>query len=123
MYSFRMQQERFNVENARIQMRKGLLEFPILLIVAQGEVYASDILDQLKKTNLIVVEGTLYPLLNRLKKAGLLDYVWRESKSGPPRKYYTLTKEGERVLEELISTWNVLNSSITKLIKTYEKSS
>ncbi|QSH39308.1 PadR family transcriptional regulator [Candidatus Kaiserbacteria bacterium] len=113
----------FNVENARIQMRKGLLEFPILLIVADGEVYASDILQQLKKADLIVVEGTLYPLLSRLKKNGLLEYVWRESKSGPPRKYYKLTQEGEKVLNELLETWNVLSSSINKLKKTYEKSS
>jgi len=113
----------FNVENARTQMRKGLLEFPTLLIVAKGEVYAFDILTQLKDADLIVVEGTLYPLLSRLKKSGLLEYTWRESKTGPPRKYYKLTKVGTKVLEELLATWNVLHSSITKLTKTYEKSS
>ncbi len=113
----------FDVENARVQMRKGLLEFPILLIVAQGEVYASDILDQLKKADLIVVEGTLYPLLSRLKKNGLVAYVWRESKTGPPRKYYTLTSHGEAVLMELLKTWDVLSNSITRLKKKYEKGS
>ena len=118
-----MEETRFDVENARTQMRKGLLEFPILLIVAQGEVYASDILDELKKANLIVVEGTLYPLLSRLKKAGLVEYVWRESKMGPPRKYYKLTNSGESVLKDLLTTWDVLDSSINKLKKTYEKSS
>lgn len=118
-----MQKLDFNVENARIQMRKGLLEFPILLIVAEGEVYASDILKQLKKADLIIVEGTLYPLLSRLKKNGLVDYIWRESKSGPPRKYYKLTKSGEEVLGELLETWKVLSDSINKLKKTYEKSS
>lgn len=123
MYTILMQKVDFNVENARVQMRKGLLEFPILLIVAEGEVYASDILEQLKKADLIIVEGTLYPLLSRLKKSGLVEYVWRESKTGPPRKYYKLTKMGESVLDELLGTWNVLSSSINKLKKTYEKSS
>jgi len=123
MYTIGMETVDFNVENARVQMRKGLLEFPILLIVADGEVYASDILKQLKKADLIVVEGTLYPLLSRLKKNGLVDYVWRESKTGPPRKYYKLTKNGEEVLKELLETWKVLSDSINKLKKTYEKSS
>ena len=120
---FGMEETSFDVENARTQMRKGLLEFPILLIVAEGEVYASDILDELKKANLIVVEGTLYPLLSRLKKAGLVEYVWRESKKGPPRKYYKLTSNGKKVLEDLLVTWDVLDSSINKLKKAYEKSS
>ena len=116
-----MNEKDFNVENARVQMRKGLLEFPILLIVAEKEVYAYDILKQLKSADLIVVEGTLYPLLSRLKKSGLVDYTWRESTSGPPRKYYKITKVGERVLDELIETWKVLSGSIIKLTKTYEK--
>lgn len=113
----------FNVENARTQMRKGLLEFPVLLIIAKGEVYASDILSELKKADLIVVEGTLYPLLSRLKKSGLVEYKWRESTSGPPRKYYKLTKEGKTVLNELLKTWDTLSASITKLKKKHEKSS
>ena len=104
-------------------MRKGLLEFPILLILAGGEVYASEILAQLRKADLIVVEGTLYPLLSRLKKSGLVAYVWRESKTGPPRKYYTLTTQGEQVLAELLATWNTLQSAMRTLIKTYEKNS
>ena len=116
-----MEKVDFNVENARVQMRKGLLEFPILLIIAEGEAYASDILEQLKKANLIVVEGTLYPLLSRLKKNGLVEYAWRESKSGPPRKYYTLTRHGEKVLGKLLETWKILSRSINRLTKTYEK--
>ncbi len=118
-----MQQVTFNVENARVQMRKGLLEFPILLILAEGEMYASDILRKLKAADLIIVEGTLYPLLSRLRKNGLVEYEWKESKSGPPRKYYTLTKVGERVLDELLETWTILSSSINTLKKAYEKSS
>lgn len=118
-----MEERDFNVENVRTQMRKGLLEFPILLIIAQGEAYASDILSHLKKADLIVVEGTLYPLLNRLKKNGLVEYTWRESKSGPPRKYYALTTQGREVLRELLDTWSTLSSSITKLQKKYEKGS
>ena len=80
-----------NLENAQVQMKKGVLEFCILHIISRGEVYASDMLEELTKARLIVVEGTLYPLLSRLRAAGLVDYKWVESKSGPPRKYYTLT--------------------------------
>ncbi|MBK9328354.1 MAG: PadR family transcriptional regulator [Sphingobacteriales bacterium] len=98
----------FSIENTKIQMRKGILEFCILGIISRGEVYASDILDALKSANLLVVEGTVYPLLTRLKNAGLLTYEWRESTSGPPRKYFTLTLEGHTALEELKETWNEL---------------
>ena len=83
-----------NLENTIAQMRKGVLEYCILSILKNGEAYPSDILLKLKKSNLIVVEGTLYPLLTRLKNAGLLTYRWEESKSGPPRKYYSETAEG-----------------------------
>lgn len=89
-------------------MRKGILEFCVLNIIARGEIYPSDILKELKSARLIVVEGTLYPLLTRLKNAGLLNYSWIESRSGPPRKYYRLTDEGQQFQQELKSTWQDL---------------
>ncbi|HPA35378.1 MAG TPA: PadR family transcriptional regulator [Chitinophagales bacterium] len=98
----------FSIENTKVQMRKGILEFCILGIISRGEVYASDILDALKSANMLVVEGTVYPLLTRLKNAGLLTYEWKESSSGPPRKYFTLTPEGQQALQELKETWNEL---------------
>lgn len=97
-----------NVENTKVQMRKGILEYCILSIIAGSEVYASDILAALKDARLIVVEGTLYPLLTRLKNSGLLSYRWEESTGGPPRKYYELTPEGEAFLKELDDTWKDL---------------
>ncbi len=96
------------IENTKAQMRKGVLEFVILQQLSQKEMYPSDIIGELKESKLIVVEGTLYPLLTRLKNAGLLDYRWEESKSGPPRKYYKLTELGEQFLSELSQTWNEL---------------
>jgi PadR family transcriptional regulator PadR len=101
-----------NIENSKAQMRKGVLEFCILSILSKGEAYPSEILDQLKKGKLIVVEGTLYPLLTRLKNGALLSYRWEESKSGPPRKYYHLTEEGSVFLEELGETWKDLVHSV-----------
>lgn len=105
-----------NLENTQIQMRKGILEYCILHIIARGEVYASDMLDELTAAKMIVVEGTLYPLLTRLKNAGLVEYKWVESKSGPPRKYYTLTELGETFLKGLTDTWEELVHS-TELVK------
>ena len=105
------QSSAFSIENTKIQMRKGILEFCILGIISRGEVYASDILDALKTANMLVVEGTVYPLLTRLKNAGLLTYEWRESTSGPPRKYFTLTLEGQKAYEELKDTWNELSKA------------
>ncbi|HOZ81234.1 MAG TPA: PadR family transcriptional regulator [Candidatus Woesebacteria bacterium] len=99
------------------QLRKGLLELAVLLVVSRGSVYASDILKQLKDSDLLVVEGTLYPLLSRLKDDGSLGYQWQESKSGPPRKYYQLTKKGESDLSQLLQTWTNLSQSINSLIK------
>lgn len=99
-------------------MRKGILELCVLSIIKGSEVYPSDIIKELKQHKLIVVEGTIYPLLNRLKDASLLSYQWRESPSGPPRKYYQITTEGEQVLGDLISTWNELNIAVNKTIKT-----
>lgn len=105
-----------NVENSKAQMKKGILEYCILAIIQRGEVYASDILDELKQAQLIVVEGTLYPLLTRLKNEGLLSYKWIESKSGPPRKYFQLTSEGELFLSELGATWQELTGSVNQII-------
>ncbi|HRH58762.1 MAG TPA: PadR family transcriptional regulator [Chitinophagales bacterium] len=101
----------FSIENTKVQMRKGILEFCILGIISRGEVYASDILDALKNANMLVVEGTVYPLLTRLKNAGLLTYEWKESTSGPPRKYFTLTTEGITAFDELKQTWNELSDA------------
>jgi PadR family transcriptional regulator, regulatory protein PadR len=105
-----------NVENAQVQMRKGILEFCILHIISRGEVYASDMLDELTSARIMVVEGTLYPLLTRLKNAGLLDYKWVESNSGPPRKYYILTDSGRQFLLSLQITWDELSESVEQII-------
>jgi PadR family transcriptional regulator PadR len=104
------------VENTQVQMRKGILEFCILEIIARGEVYASDMLEELTAAKMIVVEGTLYPLLTRLKNAGLLDYAWVESSAGPPRKYYKLTESGQSFLELLRQTWRELVDSTEFII-------
>src|SRR5210317_1709674 len=106
------------VENTQVQMRKGILEFCILHIISRGEVYASDMLEELTSAKIIVVEGTLYPLLTRLRKAGLVEYKWVESTSGPPRKYFKLTEEGFNFLSQLDNTWETLIESTTKIIKT-----
>ena len=104
------------IENTQVQMRKGILEFCILHIISRGEVYASDMLEELTSAKIMVVEGTLYPLLTRLRKAGLVDYKWVESSSGPPRKYYTLTDEGNGFLSGLDQTWSELVKSTKKII-------
>tara|TARA_A100000171_G_scaffold31997_1_gene30388 strand:+ start:9 stop:344 length:336 start_codon:yes stop_codon:yes gene_type:complete len=105
-----------NLENTQVQMRKGILEFCILHIISRGEVYASDMLEELTSAKIIVVEGTLYPLLTRLRKAGLLEYKWVESNSGPPRKYYTITEEGKEFKNSLSSTWLQLVESASQII-------
>ncbi|MCA5005339.1 PadR family transcriptional regulator [Sphingobacterium bovistauri] len=99
-------------ENTQTQMRKGILEYCILSIISKGEIYASDIISELKRAQLLVVEGTLYPLLTRLKNNGLLSYNWQESTSGPPRKYYQITAEGLEVLRRLDSTWKELHYAV-----------
>ena len=104
-----------NVEKTKAQMRKGVLEYCILAIISEKEVYASDIIFQLKEAELIVVEGTLYPLLTRLKNDGLLSYRWEESKTGPPRKYYEITAAGKKFLEGLDKSWNDLVEAVNKL--------
>jgi PadR family transcriptional regulator PadR len=111
-----------NLENTQQQMRKGVLEFCILSIISKGEVYPSDIIVGMKNAKLMVVEGTLYPLLTRLKNQGLLAYTWKESTSGPPRKYYTLTPIGEQFLNELKTTWLELVEAVnTTTIKPTEQ--
>ena len=97
-------------------MRKGILEFCILQVISKGEVYASEILENLLKAKILVVEGTLYPLLTRLKNAGLLDYRWEESAYGPPRKYYSLTERGKTSLIALNETWEDLEKSVNTII-------
>ncbi len=109
------------IENTRSQMKKGVLEMCILGIISKGEVYTSEIIDQLKSTKLILVEGTLYPLLNRLKNAGLLTYVWKESDAGPPRKYYQITDEGRSFLNALMEDWNQLAAVVDYSTATIEK--
>jgi len=106
------------IENTQSQMRKGILEYCILSILKNGEAYPSDIIEKLKKAKLIVVEGTLYPLLTRLKNAELLQYRWEESSAGPPRKYYSLTKKGNTFLLELDSTWEDLAKAVRLTTKT-----
>ncbi len=106
-----------NVENTQVQMRKGILEFCILHIISRGEVYASDMLVELTAAKIMVVEGTLYPLLTRLKNAGLVEYRWIESVSGPPRKYYVLTEAGRQFLQELQKTWEELLISTQQIIQ------
>ncbi|HEY0907898.1 MAG TPA: PadR family transcriptional regulator [Candidatus Paceibacterota bacterium] len=103
------------LEESKSSMRRGMLEYCILLIISQEQAYASDILKKLKAADLIVVEGTLYPLLARLRADALVEYVWEESKSGPPRKYYTLTKLGRENLTHLKATWKSLAESINSL--------
>lgn len=105
------------LENIKAQFRKGILEFTILLLIEKGKVYANDILKQLAGTELIIVEGTLYPLLSRLKSHGLVSYSWRESKSGPPRKYYSLTEKGQESLTNLKNSWSSLSVTINSLIE------
>ena len=105
------------VENIKSQMRKGILEYCILTIISRHEAYASDILEVLKAADLIVVEGTLYPLLTRMKNNGLLAYHWEESTGGPPRKYYQLTQEGRCLLEELSREWQAISQSIGTITK------
>jgi PadR family transcriptional regulator PadR len=101
-----------NIENTKAQMRKGVLEFCILSVLKEKDAYTSEILDTLKTAKLLVVEGTVYPLLTRLKNDGLLNYRWEESVSGPPRKYYRLTELGQEFLTELNSTWTELSDAV-----------
>ena len=105
-----------NLDKTNAQMRKGVLELCVLSVISDNEVYTSDILSSLKEAQLLVVEGTVYPLLTRLKNDGVLKYRWEESTSGPPRKYYSLTEQGHEVLQKLKENWDKLNQSINKLV-------
>ncbi len=109
-----------NSDNAKAQMRKGVLEYCILLILNQDDAYATDLIKQLKVSQMIVVEGTLYPLLTRQKNAGLLSYRWEESTQGPPRKYYSITETGKQFLSELNEAWNELIESVTSIRTSYQ---
>ena len=109
------------VSQAETQMRKGLLVYCVLLLLKDGKVYTTEIIRALRQAELIVVEGTLYPLLNRLSKEGLLSYEWQESEQGPPRKYYGLTTEGHRLLDDLKDTYHKLHTSVNQLEKGKKK--
>ena len=107
--------ETINPDNVKAQMRKGILEYCILLIIARNDAYATDIIKELKTAQMIVVEGTLYPLLTRQKNQGLLNYRWEESQQGPPRKYYMITEKGRRFLKELDASWDELVVTINAI--------
>lgn len=107
-----------NIENTQSQMRKGVLEFCILSIIQREEAYPSDIIEEMKKAHLNILEGTLYPLLTRLKNADLLAYRWVESSGGPPRKYFSLTEKGAAFYKELETTWREMSDSVERVIGT-----
>ena len=108
-----------NLMKNKAQMRRGVLELCVLSIISEEEAYPTDIIKKLEKSELIVVQGTLYPLLTRLKNAGLLNYNWKESPSGPPRKYYKITDSGKGFLNSLLDTWNTLVSAVNQSTKNY----
>lgn len=105
------------IENAKAQMRKGVLELCILSVLSRGDAYANDLINKLKDAKMIVVEGTLYPLLTRQKNAGLLSYRWEESPQGPPRKYYSLTELGKTYLDDLLGSWDDLVKTVDTIRK------
>jgi PadR family transcriptional regulator PadR len=106
-----------NIENTASQMRKGVLEFCVLSVIRKGEAYPSDIIEQMKNANFQLLEGTLYPLLTRLKNSGMVNYRWVESSSGPPRKYFSLTDKGQVFYQELENTWNEMVSAVNGVIQ------
>ena len=112
-----------NLTNTEVQMRKGLLEYCVLHIISRGEIYTSDLIDELTQAQMIVVEGTLYPLLNRLKSSALVSYRWVESDAGPPRKYYGLTEIGKTFLNELNGTWTELSDAVNIITTNKSKKS
>lgn len=109
------------LEKKKIQMRRGVLEMCVLGIISEEEVYTSDIIKKLREAELLVVEGTLYPLLTRLKNAELLNYSWRESEEGPPRKYYQISEHGKHFLKGLLLTWQELNHSVEQSTSNFAK--
>ncbi|MEM9304420.1 MAG: PadR family transcriptional regulator [Pseudomonadota bacterium] len=104
-------------KNTITQMRRGILEFCIVSVLSDQEIYTAELIDRLKSANLIVTDGTLYPLLNRLQKAKLLQYRWEESASGPPRKYYSLTEAGEEFLTQLEAAWQDITESVDSILE------
>jgi PadR family transcriptional regulator PadR len=116
-YTFVLENNEMNVENIQSQMKKGVLEFCILTIIDRGEVYPADIVEELKGKGMPVLEGTLYPLLTRLKKAGYLDYRWVESTGGPPRKYFSMNAEGKKFYKVLETTWGELAAAVKRITK------
>lgn len=108
-------ESKINIENTQSQMRRGILEFCILSVIRRGEAYPSDIVEEMRASGLQVLEGTLYPLLTRLKNAGMLTYRWVESSSGPPRKYFSLTEQGTAFYKQLEETWNELAHAVNTL--------
>ena len=110
------------IENTKAQMRKGVLEYCILSVLKDEDAYVAEILATLKDAKMLVVEGTIYPLLTRLKNAGLLNYRWEESTSGPPRKYYGLTEKGKLFLKELNTTWSELQNAVNLVTKSKKSS-
>ena len=109
-----------NVDNAKSQMRKGMLDYCIMLLLKEKPYYTTDIIRRLKEANLLVAEGTLYPLLTRLKNDGILSYEWQESTQGPPRKYYVLTEEGREALQQMDLAWNELENTVHNIKGTSE---
>lgn len=110
-----------DVENSKAQMKKGVLEYCTLAVLSSGAAYTSDIIARLRESSLVVVEGTIYPLLTRMKNDGLLSYRWEESTMGPPRKYYELTENGRTFLQELHLTWCDFTASVEKIVKHLNK--
>lgn len=106
--------EEYTINNIKAQMRKGFLEYCMLMILQRGRAYPSDIISSLRNAGMEVVEGSLYTILNRLRKENKLDYEWEESKSGPPRKYYTLTETGKEFLGMMSTVWDDLSASVAK---------
>lgn len=113
--TFVQQLQKMNIDNTQSQMRKGILEFCILSVIKRGEAYPSDIIEEMRAAGLQILEGTLYPLLTRLKNAEMVTYRWEESNSGPPRKYFSLTGKGEDFYKELEQTWNELSNAVNTL--------
>lgn len=106
-----------NIENIKSQMRKGVLEYCILSLLSKKDCYSGDLINSLKDSNMLVVEGTIYPLLSRLKNEGILSYRWEESNQGPPRKYYKLTESGKMFFDELDKSWNEMLEAVKSIIK------
>ena len=117
----KLKDRNMNIENTQSQMKKGILEFCILSIIRRGEAYPSDIVEEMRGANMSILEGTLYPLLTRLKNAEMLTYRWEESNSGPPRKYFSLTEKGEAFYRELEQTWIELSNAVNALTKKEEQ--